>query len=101
MNLNNDVVDRRFRLGPLYQRHPGRSRSLVRHHDRFHLDTSVSALAYTPLWVCNCYRRRTSMSYHADRCEESGRYDVQRRGMTTGWGRSLGGAVRGIMAGRN
>jgi hypothetical protein len=41
MNLNNDVVYRRFRLGPLHQRHPGRSRRLVRHHDRFHLDASL------------------------------------------------------------
>jgi hypothetical protein len=36
MNLNNDVVYRRFRLGPLHQRHPGRSRSLIRHHNRLH-----------------------------------------------------------------
>ena len=36
MNLNDDVVDRCLRLGPLHQRHPGRSRSLVRHHDRLH-----------------------------------------------------------------
>jgi hypothetical protein len=41
MNLNNDVVYRRRRLGPLHQRHPGRSRSLVRHHDRLHLGTSL------------------------------------------------------------
>jgi len=51
MNLNDDVVYRRFRLGPLHQRHPGRSRGLLRHHDRFHLCTSASVLAYTPLWV--------------------------------------------------
>jgi hypothetical protein len=25
-----------LRLGPLHQRHPGRSRSLVRHNDRLH-----------------------------------------------------------------
>ena len=36
MNLNDDLVYRRFRLGPLHQRHPGRSRGLVRHHNRFH-----------------------------------------------------------------
>ena len=36
MNLNDDVVYRCRRLGPLHQRHPGRSRSLVRHHDRLH-----------------------------------------------------------------
>ena len=36
MNLNDDLVYRRFRLGPLHQRHPGRSRGLVRHHNRLH-----------------------------------------------------------------
>src|SRR3954447_14867900 len=40
INLNDDVVYRCRRLGALHQRHTGRSRSLVRHHDRFHLDTS-------------------------------------------------------------
>ena len=39
MNLNDDIVYRCRRLGPLRQRHPGRSRSLIRHHDSFHLDT--------------------------------------------------------------
>src|SRR6516162_8149483 len=36
MNLNDDVVYRCLRLRPLYQLHPGRSRSLVRHNDRLH-----------------------------------------------------------------
>src|SRR6266702_7366955 len=36
MNLNDDVVYRCRRLGPLHQLHPGRSRSLVRHHYRLH-----------------------------------------------------------------
>src|SRR5215510_3540764 len=36
MNLNDDVVYRRLRLGPLHQLHPGRSRSLIRYHDRLH-----------------------------------------------------------------
>src|SRR5689334_9525406 len=36
MNLNDDVVDRCLRLGPLHQLHPGRSRSLICHHNRFH-----------------------------------------------------------------
>jgi hypothetical protein len=36
MNLNDDVVYRCLRLGPLHQFHPGRSRSMVRHNDRFH-----------------------------------------------------------------
>src|SRR5262249_37469605 len=32
---------RRLRLWPLYQLHAGRSGGLVRHHDRFHLNTSL------------------------------------------------------------
>jgi hypothetical protein len=36
MNLNDDVVYRCPRLGPLRQLHPGRSGSLVRYHDRLH-----------------------------------------------------------------
>jgi hypothetical protein len=36
MNLNDDVVDRRLRLGPLYQLHPGRSCRLVRYDDCLH-----------------------------------------------------------------
>jgi hypothetical protein len=36
MNLNDDVVYRCLRLGPLHQRHPRRSRSLVRHNDCLH-----------------------------------------------------------------
>jgi hypothetical protein len=33
MNLNDDVVDRCLRLGPLHQLHPGRSRRQVRYHN--------------------------------------------------------------------
>src|SRR5439155_12536873 len=47
MNLNDDVVYRRLRLGPLHQLHPGSSRSLVRHHDRLHRNCLLSHL---PLW---------------------------------------------------
>src|SRR5262247_2971713 len=36
MNPNDDVVYRCWRLGPLHQLHPGRSRSLVRHNDCLH-----------------------------------------------------------------
>src|SRR5436190_19257891 len=36
MNLNNYVVYRRLRLGPLHQLHPSHSRSLIRHHNRLH-----------------------------------------------------------------
>src|SRR4029453_18516765 len=56
------------RLGPLHQRHPGRSRSLVRHHDCFHLDTSLSLCIsppYTTSSVHQYQRRETSASYHA------------------------------------
>jgi hypothetical protein len=49
MNLNDDVVDRCRWLAPLHQPHPGRSRSLVRHYDRFHLrHLSVSVLGGCP-----------------------------------------------------
>src|SRR5213078_3491807 len=47
MNLNDDVVYRRPRLGPLHQLHPGSSRSLVRHHDRLHRNCLLSHLS---LW---------------------------------------------------
>lgn len=36
VDLNNDVIYRCLRLGPLHQLHPCYSRSLVRHYDRFH-----------------------------------------------------------------
>src|SRR5215217_4214744 len=36
MNLNDDIVYRCLRLGPLRQLHPGSSRILVRHHNRLH-----------------------------------------------------------------
>src|SRR6185312_15807921 len=36
MNLNDDVVYRCLRLGPLHQLHSGRSRSLLRHRYRLH-----------------------------------------------------------------
>jgi hypothetical protein len=43
MNLDDDVVYRCRRLGPIHQRHPGRSRSLVRHHNRLHPAPPVSS----------------------------------------------------------
>jgi hypothetical protein len=49
VNLNDDVIYRCLRLGALHQRHPGRSRSLVRHHDRLHVRLPV-------LFYC-CHRR--------------------------------------------
>jgi hypothetical protein len=44
MNLNDDVVYRCRGLGPLGQLHPGRSRSLVRHHYRPHGNVSFVCL---------------------------------------------------------
>ena len=47
MNLNDDIAvvrafkagePRRIRIGSLYELHPGRSRGLIRHHNRFHLN---------------------------------------------------------------
>jgi hypothetical protein len=45
MNLNDDVVYRCLRLGPLHQLHPGGSRSLVRYHDRLHDDFLLGHLS--------------------------------------------------------
>src|SRR4051812_14454000 len=45
MNLNDDVVYRCLRLGPLHQLHPGRSRSLVRHDDRLHMNRLLGYLS--------------------------------------------------------
>src|SRR5438477_3428502 len=48
MNLNDDVVYRCRRLGPLHQRHPGRSGSLVAYHDRLHGNRFLAYLS--PWW---------------------------------------------------
>src|SRR5438874_4161225 len=50
MNLNDDVVYRCLRLGPLHQLHPGRSRSLVRDHYRLHDNFLLGHLS--PCWKC-------------------------------------------------
>ena len=50
MNLNDDVVYRCLRLGPLHQLHPGRSRSLVRYHDRLHDNFLLGHLSLW--WKC-------------------------------------------------
>src|SRR5262252_348781 len=59
MNLDNDIAVIRardagercpLRLGPLYQLHPGRSRSLVRHHDRLHGNCLIGHLSLW--WKC-------------------------------------------------
>jgi hypothetical protein len=36
MNLNDNVIDRRLRLRPIYQLHSGRSRVLIRYNDCLH-----------------------------------------------------------------
>src|SRR5438477_6804832 len=55
MNLNNDIAvvrarevgERRpLRLGPLHQLHPGRSRSLIRHHNRLHRSPPCVEFSY-------------------------------------------------------
>src|SRR5262249_46644326 len=51
MNLNDDVVYRCLRLGPLHQLHPGRSRSLVRHNDRLHDNFLLGHLSLC--WICS------------------------------------------------
>src|SRR4029077_9702715 len=65
MNLNYDVVYRCRRLGPLHQLHPGRSRSLVRHHDRLH-DNFL--LGHLSLWwkCCSVGRITFSILPHVD-----------------------------------
>ena len=51
MNLNDDVVDRWSRLGPLHQPHPGRSRTLFRHNNRLH--HSTPATTTVSLYYCS------------------------------------------------
>src|SRR5262245_10388731 len=51
MNLNDGVVYRCLRLGPLHQLHPGRSRSLVRYHDRLHENCLLGYLSLC--WICS------------------------------------------------
>src|SRR5246127_2699077 len=51
MNPNDDVVYRCRRLGPLHQLHPGRSRSLVRYHDRLHMNCLLGYLSLC--WLCS------------------------------------------------
>src|SRR5262245_22604647 len=50
MNLNDNVVYRCLRVGPLHQLHPGRSRSLVRHNDRLHDNFLLGHLSLW--WKC-------------------------------------------------
>src|SRR5262249_2619342 len=54
MNLNDDVVYRCLRLGPVHQLHPGRSRGLLRYNDRLHGNDLLGCLSLT--WK-RCRRR--------------------------------------------
>src|SRR5438874_3458806 len=54
MNLNDDVVYRCLRLGSLHQRHPGCSRSLVRHNDRLHGNCLLGHLSLW--WKCCSFK---------------------------------------------
>jgi hypothetical protein len=73
MNLNDDVVYRCRRLGPLHQRHPGRSRSLVRHDDRFHraitrdLDDALRETPNATLYILRADLRCVLIHDRADR----------------------------------
>src|SRR2546429_6856261 len=59
MNLNDDVVYRCLRLGPLHQLHPGRSRSLVRHNDCLHVNCLLGSLCWK--WCRQRKAHSTSM----------------------------------------
>src|SRR5262249_52414044 len=59
MNLNDDVVYRCRRLGPLGQLHPGRSRSLIRYHDCLH----SAAISVRSVTVCPSSAMSTAPSY--------------------------------------
>src|SRR5437016_13284484 len=53
MNLKDDVVYRRLRLGRLIQLDPGSSRSLVRHHDSVHRNYILRhlTLGWNIMWM--------------------------------------------------
>src|SRR3954471_14713115 len=56
MNLNNYIAYRPLRLGPLHQLHPGRSRSLVSHHNRLHpAPPFMSAIWNIVVRVARCF----------------------------------------------
>ena len=59
MNLNDEVVYRWLRLGPLHQLHPGRSRSLVRHNDCLHGNCLLDRLS---VWWKSCIDGRVSLT---------------------------------------
>src|SRR5690242_6355790 len=59
MNLNDDVVYRCMRLWPLHQRHPGRTRRLVRHNDCLHVNCLLGSLCWK--WCRQRKAHSTSM----------------------------------------
>src|SRR6516164_3481605 len=70
MNLNDDVVYRCLRFGPLHQLHPGRSRSLVRYHDRLHVNCLLGYLSLC--WICSSDKvaERVVQRYQTSSCEQ-------------------------------
>src|SRR3954465_8809028 len=74
MNFNADIAvvrargagePRRLRLGPLHQRHPGRSRGLVRHPDRLH--PAPPWVGFSARWPPRAWLVRLSLLLDADR----------------------------------
>src|SRR5215831_2790223 len=61
MNLNDDVIYRCLRLGPVHQLHSGRSRSLLRHNDCLHDDFLLGHLSLW--WICSSDKGPVSQSH--------------------------------------
>ena len=67
MNLDDDIVYRCVGLGTVHQPHPGRSRSLIRHHNRFHLDTLCISPRLHGVPRCRVVQPRRVMTSATDR----------------------------------
>src|SRR5216117_80183 len=75
MNFNDDIAvrafkagePRRIRIGSLHELHPGRSRGLILHHNRFHVNTPlyISPRLRDIFGSQQHHRRHTSASYSA------------------------------------
>src|SRR3954471_17649806 len=69
MNLNNDIVFRRLRLGPLHQLHPGRSRSLIRYYNCLHpAPPFMSAIWNIVVRVARCFQLSCGKTLIRDVC---------------------------------
>src|SRR4051794_16023451 len=81
MDLNDDVVDRCLRLGPLHQRHPSRSRSLIRHNNSLHVGSLLDHRSLcrkslsdgTPWQWLVSESEGTTAQPHFHRCSSPGR----------------------------